>query len=135
GARNDSTPDDPGVYFVLPFFLIIGIYMLVGRYIVDMLVRGHTEYALTNQRAIIESGLFRRSTRSVNLAAAPEMSFNEGRNGRGTIEFGPTSPFSAVGRNWAGGSRVVSPAFENIDNADSVYAQVLSAQREAQSAR
>ena len=134
-ARNDSKPDDPGVYFVLPFFLVIGIYMLGGRYIIDMLVRGGTEYALTNQRAIIESGLFRRSTRSFSLAAAPEISFNEGRNGRGTIEFGNASPFYAVQRNWAGGSRLSSPAFENIDNASSVFAQVLNAQREAQSAR
>lgn len=126
---------DPGFYFIAPLFVFIGVYMLVGRFIVDMFSRAKTEYALTNRRAIIETGLFRRSTRSINLAAAPEIRLAEGRSGRGTIEFGTGSPFGSMPRGWPGMSRYQSPAFENIDNASSIYSTVLDAQRDAQNAR
>jgi hypothetical protein len=134
-SATPASARDPGFYLIPPLFLLIGLYMLVGRFILDMLSRAKTEYALTNRRAIIETGLFRRSTRSINLAAAPEIRLSEGRSGRGTIEFGSGSPFGFMPRGWPGMSRHLSPAFENIENASSIYSTVLDAQRDAQSAR
>lgn len=126
--------DDPSFNFILPFFILIGVWMLVGRFIVDMIVRSRTEYVLTDRRAVIEAGLMRRSTRSVNLSATPEIRLQEGRNGRGTIEFGSGSPFGMMfPRGWPGVAQHISPAFELIDDAQSVYAMIITAQREAQS--
>jgi len=131
-ARNT----DPSGNFILPFFLLIGVWILFGRFITDMLARSRTEYTLTNRRAIIEGGLFRRSTRSVNLAAAPEIRMKEGGNGRGTIEFSSGSPSGMMfPRGWPGAGQYLPPAFELIENAASVYAMVLDAQHEAQSSR
>ena len=130
----DAAGSDPAFGFILPFFIIIGLWMLCGRFLVDMLLRNGTEYALTNRRAIIEGGLVRRSTRSINLAAAPEIRLQESGNGRGTIEFGnsPGFPFMMY-RGWPGASRFQAPAFELIDDAKSVYAMILDAQQHAQS--
>lgn len=134
--NSDGTQtNDPAEYIILPFFLLIGLYILVGRFLGDMLSRSRTEYALTNRRAIVESGIFRRNTRSINLAATPEIRFRQGRGGRGTIEFGGGSPFAFVPRNWPGSAQFMPPAFDGIEDADNVYRLVLDAQREAQSER
>jgi hypothetical protein len=135
GASGGASAAVPFDWLFWSFFLFIGLYLLVGRFVADMIVRSRTEYALTNRRAIIESGVFRRTTRSVNLAAAPEIRFREGRGGRGTIEFGGTSPFPFAYRGWPGWSQFMSPAFEGIEDARSVYQQVLDAQRQAQEGR
>jgi hypothetical protein len=122
---------DPIGYVMLPFFVLIGIYILFGRFVTDFLVRSRTEYALTNRRAIIESGYFRRIVRSVNLAAAPEIRFQEKRNGRGTIEFGSGAPFG-MPRGWPGMGQFQPPAFDGIEDARNVYELALNAQHEAQ---
>lgn len=134
-GSNSPTVADPGFNFILPFFLLIGLYMLAGRFLLDMFSRARTQYALTNRRAIIETGLFRRSTRSISLVAAQEIRLSEGRGGRGTIEFGGGSPFGFMPRGWPGMGRYVAPAFENVDNASSIYSTILAAQRDAQGTR
>jgi hypothetical protein len=134
-SPQDASGTDPAPYFILPFFLLIGVYILVGRFVIDMAARSRTEYALTNHRAIIESGVFRKSIRSVNLAAAPEIRLREGRGGRGTIEFSSGSPFAMVPRGWPGMSQYLPPAFDRIEDAASVYRMIIDAQRGAQSAR
>jgi hypothetical protein len=131
-APKQTTPDGAPFDFILPFFILIGVYMLVGRFVIDMIVRSRTEYALTNRRAIIESGIFSKSTRSVNLAAAPEIRLRERGGGRGTIEFGGGSPFAMMPRSWPGTSQYMPPAFEMIDGAASVYRLILDAQRQSQ---
>jgi hypothetical protein len=132
-APQKSGTDNGGFEFVLPFFILIGVYMLAGRFVIDMIARSRTEYALTNRRAIIESGFFGRSTRSVNLAAAPEIRLRQGGSGRGTIEFGSGSPFAMMPRSWPGTRQYLPPAFEMIEDAGSVYRLILDAQRQAQS--
>ena len=132
-AGEAAPESDPAANFVLPFFLLVGVWMLAGRFIADMLGRSRTEYVLTNRRAIIEGGVFRRSMRSVNLAAAAEIRLQHGRNGQGTIEFGNGSTFGMMlPRGWPGAAQYMPPAFELIDNVESVYATVLDAQRDAQ---
>lgn len=91
---------------------------------------------LTDRRAIIESGLFRSSVRSVSLAALAEIRIRENRKGRGTIQFGSGGgPFAMVPRNWPGAGQFASPAFDGIDDARQVYDIAIKAQRQAQGGR
>jgi hypothetical protein len=62
--------------FGIPFVLA-GLYIIFGRFIVDAKMRARTEYALTNRRAIIISGLFARKVRSINLQSTPEITLSE----------------------------------------------------------
>ena len=62
-----QAPNAP-VFFVLwgvPFVLI-GLYMVFGRFFVDALQRAKTFYGVTNERVIIVSGLFGRKVKSLN---------------------------------------------------------------------
>jgi hypothetical protein len=133
---GQATNVDPLTYVILPFFLLIGLYMAFGRFLFDRAARRKTRYYLTNQRALIESGLFRSSRRSVNLAAVPEIRFRSGRNGKGTVQFGTSAgPFGMMPSSWPGAAQFLPPSFDGIEGAERVYELALTAQREAQAGR
>jgi hypothetical protein len=103
-------------------FVVVGLYLLFGRFFVDAMIRARTEYGLTNRRAIIVSGVFSRSVKSIDLRTAPEILLSERRNGSGTITFGAT-PFGGwMQRNpWGFGTSSATPSFEMIEDVRSVY--------------
>ncbi len=101
----------------------------------DPAARRRTHYYLTNQRALIESGLFRPSRRSVSLAAVPEIRVRMGRKGRGSVQFGSPSVFGMMPPSWPGASQFLPPAFDDIDDAERVYGLAVSAQRDMQTGR
>jgi hypothetical protein len=111
----------PALIPITPFILI-GLYILIGRFIVDAMARARTEYALTNRRAIIVSGFFSRSVKSIDLLSTPEILLNERGDKSGSITFGAT-PFGGwVQRNpWSFNSSSGVPAFEMIEDVRSVY--------------
>lgn len=124
-------PVDPVFLIVMPAFLLIGLYMLAGRFLVDLVTRKRTRYVLTNQRAIIEGGLFRSNHRSINLVAVPELRLRRGRAGRGTIQFGTSGAFGfGIPPGWPGASQFLPPAFDGIEQAEQVYELALRAQQE-----
>src|SRR5665213_951738 len=69
-------------------FVLIGLYFIVGRFVLDALVRGKTVYAVTNMRVLIRrSGAFSKFT-ALGLDRLPDINLSEGAAGRGTIRFG-----------------------------------------------
>ena len=133
---GEATHVDPFAYVVLPIFLLVGFYMLVGRFIVDRAARRRTNYYLTNQRALIETGLFRLALSSVSLAALPEVRFRAARKGRGTIQFGsPPALFGMMPSSWPGARQFLPPTFEDVEDGQRVFQLALSAQREVQARR
>lgn len=114
-------------------FVCIGLFFVFGRFIADAKHREKTWYALTSERAIISSGLFSRSVRSLFLRTLGEISFAEKADFSGTITFGSTGMFPAwmAGASWPGAGRYAPPAFQMIDNARSVFEMIRSAQKAA----
>lgn len=129
---GQATNVDPMTYLILPIFIIVGLYMLVGRFYFDIISRKKTNYVLTNRRAIINQGVFRRSLQSINLSSISQITYREGTKGRATIEFGSGSMFGMLPRSWPGASQFLAPAFDVIEDGKRVYELVLSAQRDAQ---
>jgi hypothetical protein len=115
-------------------FIVIGLYILVGRFFVDAMMRARTEYGVTNRRAIIVSGLFSRSIKSIDLRSTSEIALNERGDKSGTITFGPT-PFGWwMQRNpWGFGSSSATPSFDMIEDVRSVY-RIIEQVRNAQTA-
>jgi hypothetical protein len=114
-------------------FVLVGIYIIFGRFFVDSAQRSRTYYALTNERAIIISGLFNQNTKSLDLKKLPEINLSTGGHGSGTITFGTSHPMAWM---YAGsgfpnmGRYQIAPSFEMIDDAKTVYQHIKRLQRE-----
>jgi hypothetical protein len=113
-------------------FVVIGIYLIVGRFFVDAKQRTQTFYAVTNDRVIIVSGLFSRTVKSIDLKTLGEMSLSERRDGRGSIVFGSASPFEWLQGGmpgWPGMGTRQASRFELIENARKVYELIRLGQK------
>ena len=112
--------------------VLIALYFMFGRFLFDMLVREGAVYGLTNERALILSGLFGRSIKGIFLKAVSEITLEEHSDKRGTITFGRTgmvSGFTSFKSESASSKQLPAPAFEMIDNAANVYQMIQSIQR------
>ena len=111
-------------------FVLVGLYLIIGRFFHDAWRRSRTLYALTDQRAIIVGGGIQQRLRSLALRSLPEISISDERGGRGTITFGSaTHPFGLFGRSsWPGTGQTAAPAFEGIESARSVHELIRNAQ-------
>jgi hypothetical protein len=116
----------PQSFMVVPF-LVIGAYLLVGRFIYDAWRRGRTVYGLTDRRVLI----LRPSKQiSVALDRIGEISLQERSSGCGSIVFGP-SDFNRQTAWVAWGGEPAVPTFEFIADARNVYAAIRNAQEKA----
>jgi len=114
-------------------FVLVGVFLIFGRFIYDARRREHTFYGLTDRRAIVVSGLSQRTTRSVSLKNLSDVSLTERSDMSGTITLGPQGayPWWIRGMAWPGMSNYGPPRFELIGNARSVLAQIREAQDKA----
>jgi hypothetical protein len=111
-------------------FVIMGFYIIAGRFIVDISQRSRTYYGVTTQRALILSGAMTRQIRSVSLQKLDEISLDERWDGCGSIFFGSMSNMNRIwrGTSWPEIGDDV-PVFERIDNVRQVYGIVQQVQR------
>ena len=68
-----------------------GIYLLIGRFLADFWYRSRLIYGVTDRRAIILSGMCRRSVQSIYFSSLITLKLEERRNS-GTIYFGEDHP-------------------------------------------
>jgi hypothetical protein len=73
-------------------FVLVGLYLIVGRFFADARQRAKTYYGITSERVIIISGLFRRSVKSLNIETLSDITLTEKSDGSGSITLGPTHP-------------------------------------------
>ena len=112
-------------------FVLIGLYLIFGRFFVEAQQRSKTYYGLTNQRVIIVSGLFSHAVKSLQLRTLSDISLAERSDGTGTITFGAAAPWWSAMAGWPGSNRYQSPAFDLIPGARDVFERIRVAQREA----
>lgn len=114
-------------------FVLVGLYIMFGRFYVEAKQRGKTFYGVTNERIIIVSGLFRKNIKSLNLRTLTDISLYESSNGSGSISFGNSSPFASMfgGLYWPGMGQYLGPRLDLISNAKEVYQHIREAQKNA----
>jgi hypothetical protein len=114
-------------------FVVIGQYMIWGRFIVAAWKKRRTFYALTNRRAIVVQDGWSRKTASAYLDTLPTLIKEGGSNGIGTLRFTPAESMWSGRRNnwgvWDGMSVGDVPVFRDIEDVDSIY-RLVSEQRE-----
>jgi hypothetical protein len=112
-------------------FALIGLYLIVGRFPTRRWVRRHTQYAVTDRRAISIAPSWPRGDRSTSVwfGSYPPLDKRLGRDGAGTLWIGP---FPSSGRwlstepGWPGGRRASGGGvvFADIADAAAVYSQI-----------
>ena len=116
--------------FGIPF-VVVGLYMIFGRFVYDSKKREKTYYGLTDQRAIIVSGIFGKNVKSLNLKSLSDVSLSEKPDRSGTITFGQENQMLAFfgGGSFPGMGGTTVPKFEFIQNAKKVYNQIREQQK------
>ncbi len=110
-------------------FVLVGLMMLFGRFIVDAKIRETTYYGVTDKRVIIITGLFNRKIQSSDLSLLRGLTLIEAENRKGTISFSAENPYSSWMQNLPFG-QTPAPQFEMIENARDVY-DIISKARTA----
>lgn len=110
-------------------FVLVGLYMIFGRFFVDAKQRERTFYGVTDQRIIIVSGLTSRKVKSLNLRMLSDVSLSEKSDRSGTITFGPGNPMSwwQGGMPWPGTPQAASTC-EMVPESKTVYEKIREAQ-------
>jgi hypothetical protein len=128
GVLKDGAPGFFALWGVP--FVLVGVYIIGGRFFVDAWQRARTYYALTNQRAIILSGIVSRQIKSLPLRTMSDITLSERPDGSGTITLGPSSGSYGwfAGSGWPGIGKFQPPAFEMIENVRQVHTMLRDAQ-------
>lgn len=107
-------------------FIVIGQYMIWGRFAHDGWLKRRTYYGVTNRRLIILQESTKRKTCSMYLDAIPSIERDGGFTG--TLWFGTKYPIIAPRGRQTRRSRFYVgdvPVFADIDEAESVYRLIL----------
>ena len=111
-------------------FVLMGLYILFGRFIVARLEAQKTTYAVTDLRVLIRTGAFRSRLTELDLTNLPPIELSSARFGTGTITFGPSMPYARwLGPSWFG--MRFAPEFTSIPHAEEVFATLSEARQEA----
>ncbi|MCW6510666.1 PH domain-containing protein [Lichenifustis flavocetrariae] len=72
-------------------FVLVGLFLIFGRFFLDSWLRARIYYAVTKQRILIARSGPWPSFKALHLDRLPEVTLNEERAGRGTIRFGSST--------------------------------------------
>lgn len=114
-------------------FVLVGLYLTVGRFLIKRIKDRKSRYALTSQRIIVANGAAKTT---LDLTSLPRITVNQHADGSGDIRFGE----SAV--SWHSGMRFersVYPAvlaeLRNIPDVNNVEYRIRTAVEQALRAR
>ncbi|MBN4064444.1 hypothetical protein JYU04_01760 [Dehalococcoides mccartyi] len=114
---------------IFPYiFMIMGLYLLVGRFIYKRWMQARTRYALTDRRAMsLEPSIFGgESLRTADLKQTNQISKKTMKSGRGSIAFGGRSGIIGIYANsgldlFTLGASAGIVEFYSISDLDGVY--------------
>ncbi|HKK21912.1 MAG TPA: hypothetical protein VJ983_10600 [candidate division Zixibacteria bacterium] len=105
-------------------FILIGLYLVVGRFFFDARIRARTYYGLTDRRILILSGYSKLEVKSFEIKSLSRIRLSKSRDGKGTIWLGT----SASRGSGAATNGSLVPRLDTIDNVESVYHQMMELQ-------
>jgi hypothetical protein len=116
------------ILFGLPFVLV-AVYLLVGRFYWDAYRRANTCYGVSDRRVLIVSRGLVSGGKSLDLRGLADISLSGSPAGPGVIRFGGThagAPSLFANMGWPG--MPVLPMFELADGTKRVYELIRQAQ-------
>lgn len=112
-------------------FVLIGLLMVFGRFILSAKLRKNTYYGITKTRIIIYGGIRNKQLKSLDIQTLDSIEFIEKADGTGYIVFGKKNPNAVWGSglDWIPGAKT-SPMFEGIPDVKKVYNLIVGLQNE-----
>ena len=118
-------------------FVLLGLYIIAGRFWVDARMRARTHYALTTERILIISGLNGlngHKLQSLPLRTLPPVTQTERADGSGVITLGHSHPaqwlYGLLPPGWPGAA-TAAPELHISAHAQHVFQLIRDAQRQA----
>lgn len=104
-------------------FVVMGFYIVAGRFIADSKERARTFYGITEDRIIFISTLSPKTVKSFNINEITDITLIEHPDRKGTIIFGAVPPFYSffASTSWPGTEQQTIPNFQAVDNARTAY--------------
>lgn len=121
-----------GAILGLPFVLI-ALYLVVGRFLVDAWQRRRTFYGVTDQRVIVVRDYGKHNPISVRYTTPMEVLLTTNPDRSGTVSLGFPHPLSAWSKalHWPGFHLYETPQLEFIPDAAHVYGIIEEQQDKA----
>ena len=115
---------------MLLLFVAVGLYMLIERFIHEMIQRQYSYYAVTNQRVMVKSGVFTSQVQSTGLRSIVSIQLKERRSGQGSLTFETVSNLARKGLlNNKSNTQAAPLSFYKIADARQVFALITQAQQ------
>jgi hypothetical protein len=136
-----TTGNKPYIFFSIfgSIFVLVGIYLLIGRFFYEAYVAGNTSYILTDRRAVILIESFPKRLQSIFTDKLDTIGLVAGKGTAGSVTFGKGS-YSSYYNNSVFYNQVTGmyqqngvnvpfynppPGFYNIENAAKVHQLIL----------
>lgn len=119
-------------------FVLVGQYLIWGRFVYASWKKARTYYAVTNRRVITVQGGPTRKVASSYIDTLPALVKSVRSDGIGTVNFAQTEPVWSRGRGWGVWNPINVgdvPAFVDVDNADEVYRLVADLREKARAVK
>ena len=138
GAHTRHANVGPGalVSYIFPLwgipFVLIGLYMIFGRFFYDAASRKKTWYGVTDRRLIVMKLLFNSKVNSYDYLNLTNLNLVERADRSGDILFGTPFPMASFSNaSWPGSGRYAVPGFYLLPNAREVFSRIQAAQQAA----
>jgi hypothetical protein len=113
-------------------FVLVGQYLIWGRFLVTAWKKRRTYYAVTSRRVIVVQRGFSRRMASAYIDVLPNLIREDGRRGLGSLLFTQPQPLWSRRGGWGAWDGMTVgdiPEFRDIEDVDSVY-RLISDERE-----
>jgi hypothetical protein len=137
GSPNAANPWTFGMLWGIPFVLI-GQYMIWGRFFYAAWKKRRTHYAVTNRRVMVVQNAWTRQMASAYLDSLPALIKEGHSNGVGTLRFAQAEPMWSGMRGWGvwDGMNVGNvPTFMDVSDVDYVYRLVSDLRERVRTSR
>ena len=134
-ALTGRAEADTPTILVGAVFAVVGVYFIVGRFLVKAFRKRHTFYAVTDRRVLVLTDLGRRSLNAALIGQIPAIQKHVRTDGVGSLRFGTggglASMYEDTGLELFGAFYgAPAPAFVNIAGANDVAKLVTRLQAE-----
>lgn len=126
-----------GMIWGIPFVLV-GQYMIWGRFFYAAWKKRRTHYAVTNRRVIVVQNGWSRTVASSYIGSLPTLIKESRSNGGGTLRFIQAEPRWSGRRGWSAWDSMAMgtiPSFVDVDEVDYIYRLVSDLREKARTTK